>query len=267
MIELIKDMGFCMVPSLLVGGGIGWLILSMVKEKRGVMQIEVLEETLEARDHQFQILESNYMKQQQKINKLTDEGIVVRHQLLQKSNLLRKVSDELYKAQSRLEKLENYDKELKNLKDIIAEKNQTIEELEEVLMKADNLISKEEDRDIQIENPLLFEIEKLKKVIDQKDQQLKELEDKSRVRSEESFLITHDQFQEIEKRLIEYKEKIDILTKENEQLAKGRKGDGEIAPNRLLGKVGALFSRSKERIHKNIFDPNPLGKQQELKKI
>ena len=285
MVEVIGKMGFCMVPSLLIGSGIGWFISKMLQEKKTILELDILRETLKERDRQFKNLEENYNIQEVKLNKVTDEGIVTRHQLLQKSNLLRKTSDEFHKNQSRLENLERLEEEksklieeLTQLKTLLEEKNKTIDDFEEVLIKADSVISSNEKKLSPIEPKkttlLEFEIEKLKKIVAERNRKIlhyeKEIEKlkakNKKSETEESFLISRDQFKEIEKRLIEFKNRIEILKEENAQLLEAQQNKNRIR-NTLFSKMSKLMQKSKSMINNPPLETNASDGQQELKNI
>ncbi len=277
-------MSYCMVPSLLVGGGVAWVLSKMVQERQRIMEIEVLRETLEVRDRQFKKLQERYQNQEIKLNKITDEGIVTRHQLLQKSNLLRKTSDRLYRLQSQLENLERLEQEksklieeLTRLKTLLEEKNRTIKEFEAVLIKADNLLSKQHlnhpksSINLQKHQLLEFEIEKLKKLVAERNRKILQYEKeiqalKEEQQNDESFLISKDQFREIEKRLIEYKSRIEILEAENQSLI-----DAKVPKNRLKEGISSNLQtwlhRAKGLLTNQEFEANSLKRQQELNNI
>ncbi len=285
MVEVIGKMGFCMVPSLLIGGGIGWLISKMIQEKKTVLELDILRETLKERDRQFKNLEESHSIQEVKLNKVTDEGIITRHQLLQKSNLLRKTSDDFHKNQSRLENLERLEEEksklieeLTQLKTLLEEKNKIIDGFEEVLIKADNVISNNEKKlspiDPKKTTLLEFEIEKLKKIVAERnrkilhyEKEIKKLKTKNKKsEAEESFLISRDQFKEIEKRLIEFKDRIEILKEENAQLLESKQNKNTIR-NTLFSKMGKFMKKGKTIIDNPSLETNSSEGQQELKNI
>ncbi len=285
MVEMIGKMGFCMIPSLLIGSGVGWLISQMIQEKKTILELDILRETLKERDRQFKNLEENYSIQEVKLNKVTDEGIVTRHQLLQKSNLLRKTSDEFHRNQSRLENLEKLEEEksklieeLTRLKILLEEKNKTIQGFEEVLIKADNIIANPNKKYAPIDpkksNLLEFEIEKLKKVVQERnrkilyyEKEIEKLKEKNKKNeTAESFLISRDQFKEIEKRLIEFKDRIEILKEENAQLLEAHQNRKGLRKT-LFSKVTQFTQRTKSIIKNPSLEKNSSEEQQELKNI
>jgi len=284
MLEFVQKLGFCVVPSLLVGGSIAWVLSKLHQEKQRVVEIDVLKESLATRDHQFKKLQERYQRQTLKLNKVTDEGIVTRHQLLQKSNLLRKNADQLHRLQSQLDNLEQLEEEksklieeLTRLKTLLEEKNKTIKEFEAVLVKADHLLAhqKEQSPSLNQERDRLleFEIEKLKKLVSERNQKIlhyeKEIEHlkNEQKRPESSFLISHDQFKEIEKRLIEYKSRIEILEAENQQLVATHLSKPLLTRNKLQSNMATWAQKAKQMLNSNHFETNPTGRQQELNNI
>ncbi|NEW61272.1 hypothetical protein GSY74_08245 [Sulfurovum sp. bin170] len=133
-------------------------------------------------------LESACVERKNQLNRLIDEGIVCRHQLLQKSNFLRKKSDELYRVQKRLEEVKS-----KEILEKPKEKNSN-----------DNLFE---------------EIKKMGNTIEEKDKTIAILKSRVEESKDDNYIhISKDQFNQIEKRLKEYKSRADMLENENSKL-------------------------------------------------
>ena len=167
----------------LLGLIIGWFASKEFFRRADIKKIKSLNSTIQEREICLKNLEIDCDEKQNKLDRLIDESILCKHELLQKSNLLRKKSDELYKIQKELnskhvprENIANNTQELQRLRTLIIEKDKLIEN-----------IKKENFQNIQKRNSSYIEISK-------------------------------DQFQQVEKRLKEYKNRADILEEENARL-------------------------------------------------
>jgi len=167
----------------LLGLIIGWFSSKEFFRRADIKKIKSLNSTIQEREVCLKNLEIDCSQKQNKLDRLIDESILCKHELLQKSNLLRKKSDELYKIQKELNS--KYIPREKRPKDI-----QELQRLRTIIIKKDKLIEnikKEYSQNIQKRNSSYIEISK-------------------------------DQFQQIEKRLKEYKNRADILEEENARL-------------------------------------------------
>jgi len=167
----------------LLGLIIGWFASKEFYRRADIKKIKSLNSTIQEREVYLKNLEIDCDEKQTKLDRLIDESILCKHELLQKSNLLRKKSDELYKIQKELnrkhiprENRVNDTQELQRLRTLIIEKDKLIESMK-----------KEHSQNIQKRNSSYIEISK-------------------------------DQFQQVEKRLKEYKNRADILEEENARL-------------------------------------------------
>jgi len=168
----------------LLGLIIGWFVSREFFRRADIKKIKNLNSTIQEREYCLKNLEIECSQKQNKLDRLIDESIFCKHELLQKSNLLRKKSDELYKIQRELkskhvprENRANNTQELQRLRTLIIEKDKLIENMK-----------KEHSKNIQKQNNSYIEISK-------------------------------DQFKQIEKRLKEYKSKADRLEEENARLS------------------------------------------------
>ena len=168
----------------LLGLIIGWVTSKEFFRRADIKKIQSLNSTIQEREKCLQNLEIECSQKQNKLDRLIDESIFCKHELLQKSNLLRKKSDELYKIQRELkskhvprDNIANNTQELQRLRTLIIEKDKLIENMK-----------KEHSQNIQKQNNSYIEISK-------------------------------DQFKQIEKRLKEYKSKADRLEEENARLS------------------------------------------------
>jgi len=168
----------------LLGLIIGWVTSKEFFRRADIKKIQSLNSIIQEREQCLKNLEIDCSQKQNKLDRLIDESILCKHELLQKSNLLRKKSDELYKIQRELkskhiprENKANNTQELQRLRTLIIEKDKLIEN-----------IRNEHSQNIQKRNSSYIEISK-------------------------------DQFQQVEKRLKEYKNKADRLEEENVRLS------------------------------------------------
>jgi hypothetical protein len=196
---MLESIGFCFVTFILLVLYITWFFL---KKSVGKDELKVrrLDNTIMKRENSIKELERLYIEKKNQIDRLIDDDIVCRHQLLQTTNLLRKKSDELYRVQEKLKKILKVEEEKKSKKPIE----------EESLNK--NYIK-----------------------------------------------ISKDQFKQIEKRLKEYKSRIDILEDENSKLLAHRKLKKE---SNFLEDINLYISNVKETTLSNLFE-----KEQKLKQI
>jgi len=205
-----------LVVSSLLGLIIGWFTSKEFFRREDIKKIQNLNRTIQEKEKYLKNLEIECSKKQNKLNKLIDESILCKHELLQKSNLLRKKSDELYKIQKELkyinkENRPNNIQELQRLRRIIIEKDKLIENMK-----------KEYSQNIKKRNSSYIEISK-------------------------------DQFKQIEKRLKEYKSKADRLEEENIRLSLLNSSKKEFG---FLKKMNYSISNIKDIRLSNLFGNN-----------
>ena len=182
---------------------IGWFISKEFFRKKDINRIESLSNTINEREIYLKNLEIDCAEKQNKLDRLIDESILCKHELLQKSNLLRKKSDELYKIQKGLDNNSYDTQELQRLRMIIIKKDKLIE-------------NRKKDNSSYIE-------------------------------------ISKDQFQQIEKRLKEYKHKADTLEEENTRLSILNSSNKEFD---FFKKVNYSISNMKAIALSNLFKDN-----------
>jgi len=202
----------------LLGLIIGWLASKEFFRRADIKKIQSLNSTIQEREKYFKNLEIECSQKQNKLDRLIDESILCKHELLQKSNLLRKKSDELYKIQKELnrkhlprENRVNNAQELQRLRTLIIEKDKLIENMK-----------KEYAQNLQKRNSSYIEISK-------------------------------DQFQQIEKRLKEYKSKADRLEEENIRLSMLNSSKKEFD---FFKKMNYSISNIKDVALSNLFGNN-----------
>ncbi|WP_223157512.1 hypothetical protein, partial [Sulfurovum sp. bin170] len=164
-----------------------WFLSKRAKD-RDQSRVKLLSNIIMEKESVVTDLESACVERKNQLNRLIDEGIVCRHQLLQKSNFLRKKSDELYRVQKRLEEVKS-----KEILEKPKEKNSN-----------DNLFE---------------EIKKMGNTIEEKDKTIAILKSRVEESKDDNYIhISKDQFNQIEKRLKEYKSRADMLENENSKL-------------------------------------------------
>ena len=213
---VMEKLELYLVVSSLLGLIIGWFTSKEFFRREDIKKIQNLNRTIQEKEKYLKNLEIECSKKQNKLNKLIDESILCKHELLQKSNLLRKKSDELYKIQKELkyinkENRPNNIQELQRLRRIIIEKDKLIENMK-----------KEYSQNIKKRNSSYIEISK-------------------------------DQFKQIEKRLKEYKSKADRLEEENIRLSLLNSSKKEFG---FLKKMNYSISNIKDIRLSNLFGNN-----------
>ncbi|MCK5853737.1 MAG: hypothetical protein KAG56_00860 [Sulfurovaceae bacterium] len=261
MIELIVKIGFFLAVAMLMGMGIGWFISDLMRKRATLLEAKSLRSTIHARDKQLKALEDNLSIQKTQLYKMTDDGIVSRHNLLKQSNTIRKQSDELYMIQDKLGQIKMVEKDK-------AQCLQSIMELSLRLKERENQVDEYEKESLLMKNSdsgdksLSIGIEK--RVLTQEIEKLKELLEASRSKlSENDMIISKDQFRHIEKEFVVFNEKIELLEKEKNELTlllKERVGTN----SGLIGKVTSLFSSKNRESESNLnleFKKQPNFKQ------
>jgi len=225
--------------ALLVGVIVGWYVNSAMQQKESMVELDILQKHYEEKESQVKKLKDDYLSQKRNLDRLTDESIVCRHQLLQKSNFLTKTSDELFRLKNKLREVRYIEKERNLLKHKVAElniqlkeKEHELKEFEKILLRADTLMGesstdKEQERhERHIISTLESEVLRLKNLIDRKDQTITQLNkklmnayEKSENIKEDHIVISKDQLSEIEKQMANYTERIKKLEEENIKLS------------------------------------------------
>lgn len=260
MIELIAKIGFFLAVAMLIGMGVGWFISDVMKKKSTILEVKSLRSTIYARDKQLKSLENNLSIQKTQLYKMTDEGIVNRHNLLKQSNIIRKQSDELYMIQDKLGQIKAMEKDkvacLQSIMELslrLKERESKVDEYEKEFLLAKNISGDEKHVNIE-ENALKLEIEKLKELLEESRSKL----------SDDDMIISKDQFKHIEKEFIVFKNKVDILEKENREL-RSLLENSQQQSNGLINKISTVFISKNSNQKKNI--DIKLQKQQKIKQV
>ena len=273
MIEISIGVLIWLSVALLIGVVVGWYVSSAMEQKESMIELDILKKHYEEKESQVKKLKDDYLSQKRNLDRLTDESIVYRHQLLQKSNFLTKTSDELFRLKNKLREVKYIEKERNLLKHKVAElnmrlneKEHELKEFEKILLKADTLISegsidKEQERYKQHTIAILeSEVQRLKNLIDRKDQVITRLNkklmsayDKSENLKEDYIMISKDQLSEIEKQMAEYTERIKKLEEENIRLSQSYILKPKKQPLSVIIKLYENMQRWKESIKAKFF--------------
>ncbi|MCK4441474.1 MAG: hypothetical protein KAU90_05670, partial [Sulfurovaceae bacterium] len=165
----------------LFGLFIGWFILKEFFRKR---DIHSLNGTIKEKEICLKNLEIDCSQKQNKLDRLIDESIVCKHELLQKSNLLRKKSDELYKIQKELDSIRDKILKVKTVENQNRELIYKVSQLEKLQIKP--RVGENKSNDVQ-------ELQRLRSIIIEKDKLIE-----NRKKDNISYIeISKDQFEQI----------------------------------------------------------------------
>ena len=262
MIELIAKIGFFLAVAMLIGMGVGWFISDIMRKKAILLEGKSLKSTIQERDKQLKLLEDNLSIQKTQLYKMTDEGIVSRHNLLKQSNTIRKQSDELYMIQDKLGQIKLMEKDKAAYLKSIMELSLRLKERETQVddYQKESLLAKNSNTE-----KLIFSDSIEKKVLDTEVKKLKELLEESRSKlSDNDMIISKDQFKHIEKEFVAFNEKIKSLEKEKSDLTLLVEERQKIG-SEFLNRVSSIFSPKKGENKRNI-DIN-LTKQPNFKQV
>jgi len=193
---MVESISFCLVVALLLGLVIAWFLSKKSTTNIKEPKSQTLNSIITEKEKRVEELESAYIEKKNQLNRLVDEGIVCRHQLLQKSNVLRKKSDELYRVQEKLDRVK------------------------EKIAYIENKISKQkESKEESSSSELSIEIKRLKEIIAKRDKSITVLKSSIEELTNDNYIqISKDQFEQIEKKLKDYNNRVDELENENSKL-------------------------------------------------
>jgi len=236
---------------LIVGSLLGLSICLVLSKKffkkKNIYDTKELNNSIQEKEIYLKKLENDCAEQKNQLDRLVDESIVCKHNLLQKSNLLRKKIDELHKIQEKLDGVKSK---------II--KAQSLEKKNKELAYQISKLTKESSF-LGEDNKLSYikELQRLRTIIIEKDKEIQNLKQESyenTLQRKSSYIeISKDQFKEIEKRLKEYKHKADILEYENTQLNLISKPKKEFD---FFEKINYSISNLREVAFSNLFRDN-----------
>ena len=259
--ELIAKIGFFLAVAMLIGMGVGWFVSDVLKKKSTLLEAKSLRRTINTRDKQLKVLEENLSIQKTQLYKMTDEGIVSRHKLLKQSNIIQKQSDELFMIQDKLGQIKVMEKDKVTCLQSIIELSLRLKEREHQVNEYEkkSLLSKNSSTD---SSSLLDNSEIL--ILKEEVEKLKELLEDSRSKlSDNDMIISKDQFTNIEKEFMVFKEKVEVLEEEKRTLSSLLEKNQE-KNSRFIGKLSDVFT-SKNSNKKKI--DIKFKKQQKVKQV
>ena len=168
MTELIMKMILCLVVALILGFIIGWLLSKIYQSKKYLLENDMLASTLDDRNERIDMLEKQFMDKETKLLKFNHENRELKELLEEKRALLDEKSHSFIKLEEQLNIAKNSVSEnlsvkedtqallqrIDKLESEAKRREKEIEELETVLIKAENTIEEKQslflDRDAQL---------------------------------------------------------------------------------------------------------------------
>jgi len=241
----MEKLGLYFILMSLFGLVVCWIASKEFFGKQSIDKIKNLNSAISEKEICLRNLERDCAEKRNQLERLMDESLVCKHKLLEKSNLLRKKIDELYKVQ---EELDNINKKITKVKEV-EKKNK---ELLNYILKSKKIDNQNIDKEFNSQ-----ELQRLRAIIIEKDKIIsrlrKEYSEKLLVRRNSYIEISKDQFYQIEKRLKEYKHRADILEYENSRLDTFRNNKKE---SDFFDKINYSISNLKEVALLNLFKDN-----------
>jgi chromosome segregation ATPase len=215
----MENLWFCLMGVGIVSSIIGWFLSLEFSKRKAIDKINNLNNLINQKEDYYKNLKMECEKRQNQLDRIVDESIICKERLLQTSNLLRKKSDELFKIQEKLNNIK--------IDNSIKPKNETeeLQRLRTIIIKKDKIIDnmrREYHKAISRKKSLYIEISK-------------------------------DQFNQIEQRLKEYKEKIETLEQENNRLNLANQKQKEFD---FIEKLNYSMSNIKDIAVANLFGNN-----------
>jgi len=259
MIELITKMVLCLILALILGAIIGWLLSKIAQSKKHHLELDVLTDTLDDRNNQIEMLEKQFSEKETTLLQYNHENRELKEALVDKSNSLIDIESKFKSAEKSMnsnlkfkEENERLLNEVIQYKGEAASKTKELEELETVLVKAEqtiedksNLLSDSAKKlatfasgvvgglsvgsNDKNEEELKSKIEELSLTNEEKDNSIilyqntiSELENELKLYitngQEDEFIISKDQFTHIEEQLVGYQKEIKELKEDNSRL-------------------------------------------------
>ncbi len=223
---------FVLLVSTLLGFMIGWFFSKVKQKKRHVLELESLNNIVNERNKMLEKLEKKFQNQKAMISKLTNDYEKSENVVAEKVGQLTQVKYNLEKVKKSMDnsnELKEYNLKLMNeIKRLQAQDKTREEELiefEKVLLKAEETI---EENNIRIENlsdrveALLLENEEQQKTVELYKATIVDFEEELKLytatKEESEFIISKDQFVQIEEQLLSYQKEIETLKKMNSEL-------------------------------------------------
>ena len=246
MTELITKMILCLIVALLLGLVIGWLLSKIAQSKKHLFEKDVLNNTLDDKNNRIEVLEKECAEKETTLLQCSDENKELKESLAEQEKSITHNSTLTTENQDLLE-------ELNKLKEEVDAKSKELEELETVLVKAEETIEEKSSllsdsvkklatfttgavggfvagSKSDEEEKLKSKIEELTLTHTEKDKSIalyqetiSELESELKLYmtngEEDEFIVSKDQFTHIEEQLVAYQKKIKELKEENSRLA------------------------------------------------
>ncbi len=246
MTELITKMILCLIVALLLGLVIGWLLSKIAQSKKHLFEKDVLNNTLNDKNSRIEVLEKECAEKETTLLQYSDENKELKESLVEQKKSMTHNSTLSTENQDLLE-------ELNKLKEEVDAKSKELEELETVLVKAEETIEEKSSllsdsvkklatfttgavggfvagSKSDEEEKLKSKIEELTLTHTEKDKSIalyqetiSELESELKLYmtngEEDEFIVSKDQFTHIEEQLVAYQKKIKELKEENSRLA------------------------------------------------
>jgi len=260
MTELIIKMVVCLIAALILGLIIGWLLSKIAQSKKHLLEIDVLGNTLEDRNNHIEMLEKQFSEKETMLLQYNHENRELKETLVHKSNNLIDMGNKLKIVEGSIDTNQNFKEENARLLEQVTQfrseaqsKTKELEELETVLVKAEetiedksNLLSDSAKKlatfasgvvgglavssdSSASEEKLKSKIDELTLINDEKDNSIglyqntiSELEGELKLYitngEEDEFIISKDQFTHIEGQLVDYQKEIKELKEDNSRL-------------------------------------------------
>ena len=259
MAELIMKMVLCLIAALILGLIIGWLLSKIAQSKKHHLEVDVLSTTLDDRNDHIEMLEKQFSEKETTLLQYNHENRELKETLVDKSNNLIAMENKLKLVEGSMSSNQSFKEENERLQQQVIQfrneaesKTKELEELETVLVKAEetiedksNLLSDSAKKlatfasgvvgglavgtDSDSEEKLKSKVEELTLINDEKDNSIvlyqntiSELESELKLYitngEDDEFIISKDQFTHIEEQLVNYQNEIKALKEENSRL-------------------------------------------------
>ena len=217
MTELIVKMTFWLLLAIILGFIFGWILSRIRKNEKYEMEVDSLNSMLYERN--------------ESIDKLTHDYEKSTEMLSEKTNLLSEVEKSLEKSKNNQNSKQKHPdikeliQEIELLKKIDEDRKLELDEFEKVVIKAEDTLEAHNDIVQKLENKielLVLENDEKMKAIDLYKETIIDFENELKLytagKEDPEFVISKDQFVQIEEQLLEYQKEIEALKKINSEL-------------------------------------------------
>jgi len=251
MTELIAKMTFWLLAAIVLGFIFGWILSRIKKTEKYEIEIESLNGMLSERETKIKELTNDYEKSTEL--------------LTQKMNLIESFEEEksLREEQDNCPENEQLIHEVQALRKVDQERKLELNEFEKVVLKAEQRLESHQSSVEKLEQKIeLLKLENDEKIqaIELYKETIVEFENELKLykasKDDVEFVISKDQFLQIEEQLVEYQKEIELLKRKNSALseptalesAKVEKHDTETIDN---GTVAKIFKDTYKKITKS----------------